>query len=191
MARPGVTYLEVAKTAIKLIEQKIHPSIEEIRKALGTGSNSTINRHLREWRSKHGHQAEMEQGLPEQLLLAVKGIYEGIREEATNKINVIESESKNAINDLKARLAELDTERNKFIQVNKLLENTVSERQEENSALQRKLNTLEQVLDKKAVESSTLQERLEDKKIELDRKVLADLAENNPEEFTKLVEKVK
>lgn len=29
------------------------------------------------------------------------------------------------------------------------------------------------------------------KKIELDRKVLADLAENNQEEFTKLVEKVK
>ena len=30
-----------------------------------------------------------------------------------------------------------------------------------------------------------------DKEIELDRKVLADLAENNPEEFAKLVEKVK
>jgi large subunit ribosomal protein L20 len=32
---------------------------------------------------------------------------------------------------------------------------------------------------------------LKDKKIELDRKVLADLAENNPEEFSKLVQKVK
>ena len=37
MARPGVTYLDVAKTAIQLVEQKIYPSIEEIRKALGTG----------------------------------------------------------------------------------------------------------------------------------------------------------
>jgi large subunit ribosomal protein L20 len=32
---------------------------------------------------------------------------------------------------------------------------------------------------------------LHDKKIELDRKVLADIAENNPEEFTKIVAKVK
>ena len=33
--------------------------------------------------------------------------------------------------------------------------------------------------------------KLNDKKIELDRKVLADMAMNNPEEFEKLVEKVK
>lgn len=32
---------------------------------------------------------------------------------------------------------------------------------------------------------------LKDKKIELDRKILADLAVNNPEEFKKIVEKVK
>ncbi len=32
---------------------------------------------------------------------------------------------------------------------------------------------------------------LKEKKIDLDRKVLADIAENNPEEFTNLVEKVK
>ena len=33
--------------------------------------------------------------------------------------------------------------------------------------------------------------KLNDKKIELDRKILADLAENNPDEFKKIVEKVK
>jgi len=168
VARPGVTYLDVAKTAIKLIEQKIHPSIEEIRKALGTGSNSTINKYLREWRSKHGYQAEMEQGLPDPLLLAVKGLYEGIKEEAANKINVIESESKNAVAELKTRVAELETEHNKFIQANNLLENAVNERQEENLALQRKLNIFEQDLDKKVAEGTTLQERLEDKKEEIE-----------------------
>lgn len=38
---------------------------------------------------------------------------------------------------------------------------------------------------------STFIKGLKDKKIELDRKVLADIAENEPEEFKKLVEKVK
>jgi large subunit ribosomal protein L20 len=32
---------------------------------------------------------------------------------------------------------------------------------------------------------------LKDKKIELDRKILADLAENNPDEFARVVEKIK
>jgi len=38
---------------------------------------------------------------------------------------------------------------------------------------------------------STFIKALKDKKIELDRKILADLAENEPEEFKKLVLKVK
>lgn len=104
MARPGITYLDVAKTAIKLVEQKIYPSIEEIRKDLGTGSNSTINKYLREWRNKQGNQIELEQGLPATLLLAVRGIYDGIKEEANSKMNLIESENNHAIAALKTRL---------------------------------------------------------------------------------------
>lgn len=38
---------------------------------------------------------------------------------------------------------------------------------------------------------SKLIKRLRDKKIELDRKILADLAENNPEIFKKIVEELK
>lgn len=167
MARPGITYLDVAKTAIKLVEQKIYPSIEEIRKALGTGSNSTINKHLREWRSKHGYQAELEQGLPDSLLLAVKGIYDGIKEEATNKMNILEGESKIAVAELKTRTVELETEHAKFLQANKTLENTVNEHKEENLALQRKLSVLEQSFSKKTDENNALQARLEDKNSEI------------------------
>jgi len=41
------------------------------------------------------------------------------------------------------------------------------------------------------IKYSSFIKALKDKKIDLDRKVLADIAENNPEEFTKLVQKVK
>ncbi len=41
------------------------------------------------------------------------------------------------------------------------------------------------------IKYSTFINGLKDKKIELDRKILADLAENEPDEFKKLVEKVK
>jgi len=41
------------------------------------------------------------------------------------------------------------------------------------------------------IKYSTFINGLKKAKIELDRKILADLAENNPEQFTRLVEKVK
>ncbi|AKM82603.1 TPA: 50S ribosomal protein L20 [Candidatus Berkelbacteria bacterium] len=41
------------------------------------------------------------------------------------------------------------------------------------------------------IKYSIFMKGLKDKNIELDRKVLADIAENNPEEFAKIVEKVK
>lgn len=41
------------------------------------------------------------------------------------------------------------------------------------------------------IKYSVFIKKLNDKKIELDRKVLADIAENNPEEFAKVVAKVK
>ena len=41
------------------------------------------------------------------------------------------------------------------------------------------------------IKYSTFMNGLKKAKIELDRKILADLAQNEPEEFTKLVEKVK
>ena len=168
MARPGVSYLDVAKTAIKLTEQKIYPTIEEIRKSLGTGSNSTINKHLREWRSKHGNQAELEQGLPESLLMAVRGIYDGITETATSKINFIENESKNAISELKTKLIAVETNHTKLLQENKSFEHTIQEHREENLSLQRQLNKLQTELDKKTEASKLLQERLDDKKSEVE-----------------------
>ena len=168
MARPGISYLDVAKTAIKLVEQKIYPSIEEIRKTLGTGSNSTINRHLREWRNKQGNQIELEQGLPEPLLLAVRGIYDGVKEEAASKINIIESESIKAVAELKTTLATVETEQIKLLQTNKSLEDALNQHQEANLALQRMFNKLEMECSKKADQNNLLQERLADQKSTID-----------------------
>ncbi len=73
MARPGVTYLDIAKAATHLVEQGHYPSIEAVRHVLGTGSNGTISRYLKAWREKQGNRLEAEQGLPETLLVVVKG----------------------------------------------------------------------------------------------------------------------
>jgi len=169
MARPGVRYLDVAQAATQLMEQDIRPSIEEVRKLLGTGSNSTINRHLRVWREKQGNQIELEQGLPESLLIAIKGIYNAIKEDGEHKINIIKTETNQSIAALENKLSELNILYTQSTQENHSLQSVLNQSQEEKSALQRRLNTLENDLDKKTDENNLLKERIIDKKSEIER----------------------
>lgn len=63
MARPGVEYEQIERVARKLLSQGQHPSVQKVRNALGTGSNSTIAKHLRTW--QESFQAENTLQLPE------------------------------------------------------------------------------------------------------------------------------
>ena len=51
MARPGISYEQVATVADALVGQGEKPSIQRIRERLGTGSPNTIHRHLKTWRA--------------------------------------------------------------------------------------------------------------------------------------------
>lgn len=163
MARPGITYLDVAQAATKLHEQNIRPSIEGIRRVLGTGSNSTINRHLRDWRDKQGNQLELEQGLPETLLIAVKGLYESIKEDAEQKINSNKSAANQAIHDIQGQLAESEKSNRALFQKNQSLESALSEAQAEKQALNNRLNDIQRQLEKVSDKVSLQQSRLQDK----------------------------
>lgn len=169
MPRIGITYLDVAQAATKLIEQNINPTIEEIRKALRTGSNSTINRHLRLWREKQGNQIEAEKGLPETLLIAVKGIYSAIQEEATHKILTIETETKNKLTDFKIQVDQLTHQNNILKQNNFALERKINEDQILEVELQKIINNLNQKIDNKTSENQFLQKRIDDKNSEIER----------------------
>ena len=51
MARPGITYDEVAASADALVGRGEKPTIGAIRAELGTGSPNTIHRHLTAWKA--------------------------------------------------------------------------------------------------------------------------------------------
>ena len=75
MARPGVTYLDVSNTRpAKLVAAGRTPTIETIRIALGTGSNSTLGTHLRTWKSKQDitQQVAIKENIPERVNLSAK-----------------------------------------------------------------------------------------------------------------------
>lgn len=79
MGRIGISYSEVAQAAAELQGYKKNPTVDAIRELLGTGSKSTIARHLREWRANQGLQNPEEASLPGELLALVRGLWERLQ----------------------------------------------------------------------------------------------------------------
>jgi hypothetical protein len=53
MARHGITYNDVAKAAMLLMKLDKNVTTDGIREVLGTGSKTTITKHLKEWKIVH------------------------------------------------------------------------------------------------------------------------------------------
>lgn len=112
MARPGVTYLDVANAAQQLVAAGRVPTIESIRINLGTGSNSTLGNHLRTWRSKQDQtqQIATKENVPEELISALKGVWERVINQSEDKIQSIEQETQHELMQLKQELQRLQKE---------------------------------------------------------------------------------
>lgn len=169
MARPGITYLDVAKAATQLVEQGQRPSIEAIRQLLGTGSNSTINQHLRQWKNHHGNQIELEQGLPEPLLIAVRGIYEASCADANQQLEKSTQAHQQAINELRHHMESLEKINHQLLQEKFKLEQLADQTAEEKSALTRLNDQLNKTLNEKMAENGLLNEKLTDRQAEIKR----------------------
>ncbi len=78
MARPGLSYEDVKKTAAVLLEQGMSPSIQRVRAVLGTGSNSTIAEHLKRWQQEleTTPRAALPPAVPEAVMAAVEAFWQ-------------------------------------------------------------------------------------------------------------------
>jgi chromosome segregation ATPase len=52
MARSGIRYAEVQAAAETLLGRGLNPTIQRVRELLGTGSNTTISEHLKNWQQQ-------------------------------------------------------------------------------------------------------------------------------------------
>lgn len=170
MARPGIRYLDVARAATQLKEQGLNPTVAEVRKTLNnTGSNSTISRHLREWEEKQGLSLEAEKGIPAALLTVVRGLYEALNEEASEKLQAAEQVLQQKSQVLEAKLSETNA-------ANKALQNTYNQLskdktllQDEVQVLQAKQQATQENLVAQKSECQALSARLEDRLKEIER----------------------
>lgn len=77
MARPGITYAQVAQSAEALTAAGTNPTIAAIRQAMGgTGSPNTIHKHLSAWKGERPQAtsttARPGGGFPEKLMMAIQ-----------------------------------------------------------------------------------------------------------------------
>ena len=92
MARPCVTYTEVANAIARLQAENRATTADNVRNLIGSGSKTTIVKHLRTWREAHTLEAQGD-GLPLPLLEALKSLWTSVRNEANAEIAAHEDQT--------------------------------------------------------------------------------------------------
>jgi hypothetical protein len=151
MARPGITYQDVAMAAFELKGQRKSVTIENVRAILGTGSIGTINNHLRKWKeAQHSTQkVASKENLPENLIALVKGLWEGVITQSSEQFYPLEESYKQEI-------AELKSELEKYKNNNQRWQKLFNQWQQEKMSLTNEKLTLEQALEFVHKENATL-----------------------------------
>ncbi|CAN5464638.1 DNA-binding protein [soil metagenome] len=155
MARPGVTYLDVSNAAQQLIAAGRTPTIETIRIALGTGSNSTLGAHLRTWKSTQDktQQIATQENIPEELIAALKGVWDRVINQSEDKIQSIQQETQQELTQLKQEVQSLQKDNAHWQQQHQQI------KQERDGLVQEKL-VVDQLLANSKVEIAALIEKI-------------------------------
>lgn len=102
MARPGITYEEVAAAAESLTANGQHTGIMAVRNHLGTGSPNTINRHLKKWRESRPAQVVSTVEVPQSFVKA-------FNDEINRAVSLARAESQQALAVTQAEVDELSS----------------------------------------------------------------------------------
>lgn len=139
MGRIGVIYEDIANAATQLQGEGKHPTVDNIRSILQTGSKSTIARHLKNWKQQKGIERASDGAIPSELLSLVKGLWERLQSSVEEQANEYRCEADS-----------------KVVHANQALQNV----HQQNTALQEKLHQLEERLHLQIEENKTLQSTL-------------------------------
>ena len=104
MGRMGVSYEEVAKVASQLQGKGQNVTIDNIRAVLGTGSKSTLARHVKEWKNQEGIRNSNDASLPGDLLALIKGLWERLQQSAEDQIEEYRREADVTLREMQAQV---------------------------------------------------------------------------------------
>ena len=123
MARPGISYFDVAQAASKVIEGGEHPTIDRVRALLGTGSNSTISAYLKKWKAENMPlgTAVPKTTLPTHLLAIVQSLWDELQNDCKQTIATLESQHAEQSNSLGVRNNSLEVRLNELSEAHEAL----------------------------------------------------------------------
>lgn len=155
MARPGVTYLDVSNAAQQLVAAGRTPTIETIRIELGTGSNSTLGTHLKTWKSKQDstQQIATKENIPEELISALKGVWERVMNQSEDRIQLIHRETQQELLQLRQEVQRLQKD-------NAVSQQQYQQAKQERDGFAHEKSAIEQMLANAKIEIATLTEKL-------------------------------
>jgi len=145
-----------------------NPTVDRVRELLGTGSNSTIARYLREWKTDSNEAIENNR-LPADLLTIVNGLWEKITEKANHRILIIEQEAEQKITTKELQLIDLQKKSaEQEVHIHKL-EEDLNQHILENKTLNQNLSAKQFKLSKLHGHCDTINKQIADQKSENDR----------------------
>ncbi len=106
MGRLGVAYEEVAQAAQEAQGKGKSPTVDNVRLIIGSGSKSTIARHLRDWRNQQGIARGSDGAIPSELLGLVKGLWERLRDTVEQKAYDYQCEADAKVKQMQQQLAQ-------------------------------------------------------------------------------------
>jgi len=157
--RTGVTLIDITRAADQLLAEGERPTVDGVRKVLGTGSPATVNNLLKEY-----YQAlPTRLNLPAAIATAAAELYQKIRETAQGEV---QEQQEIFQRDLAGDREKLTADRNTFeadraslLQQVATLTSEKQGQQEQISALQTKVSGLEKTLGEQAERAATAESR--------------------------------
>ncbi len=158
MARPGVSFFDVSKAATAIIDQGFTPTVDRVREILRTGSKSTIAPLLKQWKESNSHHKDNGE-LPQQLMDAVKSLYQTNRSIADERIQEITDNCNNKLNDAQNQLKATNQENTALKQELERLKEEIKQEQQKYKQLFGDWNSLSDTLKAKSQANTTLTEK--------------------------------
>ena len=171
MARTGISYLDVKK-AIEACQQKgVTPTVERCRELLGTGSRTTINNYLKQWKNEQavwGNTNEIN-ALPFELVETIKNLWERLCADSQQQITLAKDEWAKQRQDFQEQLLEKDHQLTAQQETLANLEKSRAESQQQFSATDAELKQLTLDYQQQAAELESANQRFADRQSKIDR----------------------
>lgn len=168
MARTGILYSHLAQAALKVVAEGKNPTVDNVREALGgTGSKSTIAPLLKRWKAEHqGAVAGAEAGVPAELLLAVKNVYEKMQADAGQQVEQARATQQVALDTAAMRLEQSEVDNRNLSQTRLALAADLAQTKDELAQLRAEQQARAVVLATLGSDNAGLRERLADRAAE-------------------------